>query len=240
MSINRRTRASKWWACAAVVVISALAGCGGNDGHKTHAKATSSARGRTAAHGGGGGGQNARPADCRTDDSDQEKPTASPKDLYWKPDGTSLVPMSKSAGPLKFDGPVWYCFAHTPMGAVLAVHAITDHFGYPRWREVVERQLVPGPGRDAFIAERSRQTEKPGSGQLEGGGYAGFSVLAYNKKEATVMVLVRMPNAEQYGSLSATVRWQDGDWKVLPDSHGAVYSGGSHVDGTNGFVTWES
>ncbi|MFG2882155.1 hypothetical protein ACGFYV_07485 [Streptomyces sp. NPDC048297] len=187
---------------------------------------------------GGGGAKDDRPAGCRTDDSDQEKPKAPPKDFSWKADGTGLVPVSKTAGPLKFDGPVWSCYAHTPMGAVLAAQAITDHFNYPGWRTVVDRQVVPGAGRDALIASRAGEEDKPTSGQADPGGYAGFTVLSYNRQEATVMILVRGPNAGTYGAASMTVRWQDGDWKVVPDTDGTIYSGTSQVSGTNGFVTW--
>ncbi|WP_327430888.1 hypothetical protein [Streptomyces sp. NBC_01236] len=190
--------------------------------------------------GGGSSASNARPAGCRTDDSDQAKPGKAPADFRWKADGTGLVPVSKTAGPLKYDGPVWSCYAHTPMGAVLAAHAITDHLSYPGWREVVERQVVPGTGRDALIASRSQEDDKPTSGKADAGGYAGFSVLSYNKEEATLMFLLRSPNAGTYGSASVTVHWQDGDWKLAPDPDGTVYSGMAQVNGTTGFVTWEA
>jgi hypothetical protein len=195
----------------------------------------------SATHGSGGGsGSDARPAGCRTDDSDQAKPTAAPADFSWKADGTGLVPVSKTAGPIKYDGPVWSCFAHTPMGAVLAAHSITDHLSYPGWRKVVERQVVPGAGRDALIASRSQEDDKPTSGKADPGGYAGFSVLSYNKKEATLMFLLRGPNSGTYGSASVTVRWKDGDWKLAPDPDGTVYSGMAQVSDTQGFVTWEA
>ena len=188
---------------------------------------------------GNGGGSDARPAGCRTDDSDQAKPAKVPGDFRWKADGTGLVPVSKTAGPLKYDGPVWSCYAHTPMGAVFAAQAITDHLSYPGWRTVVDRQVVPGAGRDALIASRSQDDDKPTSGKADAGGYAGFSVLAYNKEEATVMLLLRGPNAA-YGSASVSVRWQDGDWKLAPDTDGTVYAGMSQVAGTKGFITWEA
>ncbi|WP_217245549.1 hypothetical protein [Streptomyces sp. AC602_WCS936] len=180
-----------------------------------------------------------RPEDCRTDDSDQDKPTAVPADFAWKANGTGLVPVSGTVGPLKYDGPVWSCYAHTPMGAVLAAHSITDHFSYPGWREVMERQVVPGAGRDALISSRSQDEDKPTSGKADAGGYAGFSVLAYDKEEATVMLLLRGPERGVYGTASVTVRWHEGDWKVVPGADGSVYSGMAQVSGTQGFVTWE-
>lgn len=188
----------------------------------------------------GGGAADTRPAGCRTDDSDQEKPTTVPKDFRWKANGTTLVPVSKTAGPLKYDGPVWSCFAHTPMGAVLAIHSITDHLGYAGWREVIERQVVPGKGRDALIASRSQDEDRPKSGKAEASGYSGFAVLSYSKEAATVMVLVRGPNAGVYGTASVNVAWHDGDWKLAPEPDGTIYSGVAQVSGTNGFVTWEA
>ncbi|ULR52758.1 hypothetical protein [Streptomyces deccanensis] len=187
-----------------------------------------------------GGAGDTRPAGCRTDDSDQKKPTAVPKDFRWRANGTTLVPVSKSAGPLKYDGPVWSCFAHTPMGAVLAVHSITDHLGYAGWREVIERQVVPGQGRDALAASRAQEEDRRKSGKAEASGYSGFAVLAYSEEAATVMVLVRGPNAGVYGTASVNVAWHEGDWKLAPESDGTIYSGVAQVSGTNGFVTWEA
>lgn len=186
-----------------------------------------------------GGRPDTRPAGCRTDDSDQAKPARAPKDFTWKADGTGLVPVSRTAGPLTFDGPVWSCFAHTPTGSVMAAHAITDHLSYPGWRKVVDRQVVPGAGRDALVASRAAAGDKPTSGAPDGGGYAGFTVLSYDKEKSTVMFVVRVPGKNAYGTASVTLRWLDGDWKLAPDADGTVYSGMSQISGTKGFVTWE-
>ncbi|MFE7843143.1 hypothetical protein ACFU53_45925 [Streptomyces sp. NPDC057474] len=189
---------------------------------------------------GGKGTSDSRPAGCRTDDRDQAKPTEPPRDFHWKANGTGLVPVSKAAGPLKYDGPVWSCFAHTPLGAVMAAHSITDHLSYDGWRKVVDRQVVPGAGRDALIASRSQEADKSTTGSPDAGGYAGFTVLSYDETQATVMVLVRGMGDGGFGSASLTVRWTDGDWKLSPDPDGTVYSGVSQVGGTDGFVTWEA
>ncbi|HSX98925.1 MAG TPA: hypothetical protein VLG91_16275 [Streptomyces sp.] len=190
--------------------------------------------------GSGDDGSDARPAGCRTDDRDQAKPTEAPRDFHWKANGTGLVPVSKAAGPLKYDGPVWSCFAHTPLGAVMAAHSITDHLSYDGWRKVVNKQVVPGAGRDALIASRSQEADKSTTGSPDAGGYAGFTVLSYDETRATVMVLVRGMGDGGFGSASVTMRWQDGDWKLSPDPDGTVYSGVSQVSGTDGFVTWEA
>ncbi|MFD5555400.1 hypothetical protein ACFWIA_16370 [Streptomyces sp. NPDC127068] len=234
------TRRRRAWIPAAgmLLTLAALGGCGSpdrNDGASPKAPALSSPGSSTAKGSGTDGG---RPTGCRTDDSDQRKPTAPPKDLYWKANGTHLVPLSKTAGPLKFDGRVWYCFARTPMGAVLAAHSIADKFGAAGWREVAERQVLPGPGRDAFITDRAKEEDDTGSEQPSGVVYAGFTVLSYDQKQATVMVLAGVPENERYASLSVNLRWHEGDWKVVPDPDGTLYGGGSRTDGTDGFVTW--
>ena len=109
----------------------------------------------------------------------------------------------------------------------MAVHSITDHLSYDGWREVVDKQVVPGAGRDALIASRSQEADKS-------------TVLSYDETQATVMVLVRGMGDGGFGSASVTVRWRDGDWKLSPDPDGSVYSGVSQVSGTDGFVTWEA
>jgi hypothetical protein len=121
---------------------------------------------------------------------------------------------------------------------VLAAHSITDHLSYTGWREVAERQIVPGAGRDALIAERAKVEDKPTSGKPDVGGYEGFTVLSYDKEAATLMLLMRGPGNE-YASTSVTVRWQDGDWKLAPDTDGTIYAGMSKVSDSRGFVTWE-
>ncbi|MGQ4377273.1 hypothetical protein ACN6K9_007902 [Streptomyces sp. SAS_267] len=226
-----------------LLVLLVLAGAtmlSGGDGTPADAsgggKASPSAEGDADRH---GGGADARPAGCRTDDSDQAKPTRAPKDFTWKADGTGLVPVSRTVGPLTFHGPVWSCFAHTPMGSVMAAHTITDHLSFPGWRDVVDRQVVPGAGRDALVASRTAAGDRPASGEADGGGYAGFTVLSYDKEKSTVMFVVRVPGKNAYGTASVTLRWLDGDWKLAPDADGTVYSGMSQISGTKGFVTWE-
>jgi hypothetical protein len=177
-----------------------------------------------------------RPAGCRTDDSDQRNPKKPPEDMRWKANGTGLVPVSASHGPKKFDGAIWSCFSHTPTGAVMAVHAITDHFSYSGWRQVMERQVVAGPDRDALMEDRAKQKTRSPSGPRDDGGYSGFSVLSYSRQKAVVQVLLKGPN--QYASTSITTQWQDGDWKIAPQDGGSPYSGFSEVTGTEGFVTW--
>ncbi|MFJ8017572.1 hypothetical protein [Streptomyces sp. NPDC096339] len=180
-----------------------------------------------------------RPAGCSTNDADQAVPKQSPADLKWKQSDTDLLPVSESAGPRKYDGPLWSCYAHTPLGAVFAVHGISTHFAGPRWREVADQQMARGAGRDEFVKRRGAlpadEAKKGAPGSS--GTYAGFSILSYSPTQATVMLLMQLPE-KGYVSGTASVVWEDGDWKLRPTLTGSLLEGVAAVDGTNGFVIW--
>ncbi|MFD4933545.1 hypothetical protein [Streptomyces virginiae] len=185
------------------------------------------------------GATEGRPTGCSTDDRDQSIPKQSPADLKWKQSHTDLLPVSDSAGPRTYDEPFWTCYAHTPMGAVLAAHSISTRFTGPRWREVADRQMARGAGRDEFVKRRGAlpadQTKKGAPGSE--GTYAGFSILSYSPTQATVMLLLQVPE-KGYVTGTASVAWEDGDWKLRPTLAGSLLEGVASVGGTDGFVLW--
>ncbi|MFF3326363.1 hypothetical protein [Streptomyces sp. NPDC002889] len=187
----------------------------------------------------GGEGQrgDGRPDGCRTDDSNKAKPTASPGDVEWRPLNIARVPVSASAGPLRFSGPVMWCFAHTPMGAVMAAHIIPTHMSGSDWRTVTEQQLVASPGRDIFVAQRSTVPESARNGSAVGS-YAGFAVTSYSQDAATVQLLIKNGSGG-YGSTFVAVKWDGGDWKVQARSSGALYTSMTTVSGNAGFTMWK-
>ncbi|MEU7486831.1 hypothetical protein [Streptomyces sp. NPDC042319] len=184
----------------------------------------------------GGSQADDRPAGCKTDDSDQEKPTKSPADMRWKSYGTLPVPVSATYGPTKFDGNVWSCYSHTPTGAAMAAHAITDKLSYAGWRDVVEKQFVPGTTRDKLEADRAKRKDHPRNGTAESGDFYGFTVMTYSKQQATVQMLMKIDG--QYASTSVSMKWLDGDWKVEVQPDGSPYSGFAQTSGPEGFVVW--
>jgi hypothetical protein len=183
-------------------------------------------------------GGDARPAGCETDDSDQSLPTAPPADLEWRNVDTTVIPVSDTAGPMQSDGAVWSCFAHTPMGAVLAAHTVYLHLGYDGWEDVAEQQMTPEEYVPAFFdwiyAEGlpSDETRVPS---------AGFSVLSYDPERATVSLLLGDQRFnDQYVALTMTMEWVDGDWKAVIQSDGSLGPQPAVLNGTNGYTTWES
>ncbi|WP_411081839.1 hypothetical protein [Streptomyces sp. cmx-18-6] len=184
------------------------------------------------------GTEDPRPAGCRTDDSDQAVPPKSPADLKWKVYQADLVPVSATAGPLQYNGVVWSCFARTPLGAVLALHSITSKMSGSEWRTVADKQIASGPGKDAFVATRSKDTDESAAGAPGSDGtYIGFSMLTYTKDQATAMLLIRIADGK-YGAATASVVWEDGDWKLRPTLKGSLTENITFVGGSEGFVLW--
>lgn len=178
-----------------------------------------------------------RPGGCLTDDSDQAPPSASPEDLRWRSLGMSKVPVSVSAGPVRTSGAVMWCFARTPLGAVLAAHVIPARMSGKDWRAVTDRQIVAGRGRDLFVAQRSTVLESAGNGSAAGT-YAGFALGSYSRDAATVQLLIRNGSGG-YRTTFVTVTWDGGDWKVQPRTNGSLYTSLTTVTGNNGFTMWE-
>lgn len=181
-------------------------------------------------------GPEARPEGCRTDDEAVPEPTEVPADMEWKHIDGFSVPTSPSAGPTRFDDPLWWCYSRTPMGAVLAAHAILPRMSGENWRTVVDQQVVPGSGRDAFVAQRS-QLAQSRQGDQDAGTYSGFFVASHSPEAVEVRILVRSPSGI-LGASTVSMRWSEGDWKVRPDDSGALHSDLSTGTGGDEFVRW--
>ncbi|MFJ9423215.1 hypothetical protein [Streptomyces sp. NPDC101249] len=182
-------------------------------------------------------GPGGRPADCRTDDRDTAVPTVAPRDVRWRQSGAVMLPVSAQAGPLRTDPSMWWCFAHTPLGAVLAAHTVPIGTSGAHWRTVAEQQLVPGTARDRFVRRKAAApTTDPDTSSV--GRFAGFAVDAYGTGTATVRLLLTNPLGG-YLSTSVGLRWRDGDWKVALQDDGSLYSAASQTQ-SNGFVMWGS
>lgn len=177
-----------------------------------------------------------RPGGCLTDDSDQTPPSAPPEDLGWRSLGLSRIPVSPSAGPVRTSGAVMWCFARTPLGAVLAAHAIPARMSGKDWRTVTEQQVVPGRGRDLFVAQRSTVPESAGNGSTAGS-YVGFALSSYSKDTAMVQLLIKNASGG-YGTTFVTVNWDGGDWKVEARTNGSLYTSLTTVTGNHGFTMW--
>ncbi|GAA2606623.1 MULTISPECIES: hypothetical protein [Streptomyces] len=179
-----------------------------------------------------------RPRGCRTDDSGGSVPKNPPTGITWHMVGLVRVPVSAEAGPTRMDEELWWCFAHTPLGAVLAAHTITSEISEKHWRTVLDRQIVAGRGRDVFefMREIEPDTVRGSAGESVAKA-AGFSVTSYSDSAAEVELLMRTSSG--YTASTFSMRWNGGDWKVLPSPNGALHSEASPVANPRGYVLWK-
>lgn len=183
-------------------------------------------------------GEDGRPRGCRTDDSDTAVPDKAPADVRWRTLGVTRVPVSAASGPTRTDGGMWWCFARTPVGAVLAAHVIPSQLSEKGWQTVVEQQVVPGRGRDLFKFQRSTFEETDNRDAGGSVAYAGFSVISYSASDAKVTLLLRTGSG--YAATTISLRWNGGDWKLLPSSQGSLHTPVTLAQGPRGHILWEA
>ncbi|MEU6356202.1 hypothetical protein ABZ896_44000 [Streptomyces sp. NPDC047072] len=180
-----------------------------------------------------------RPKDCATDDSAGDAlPTAVPKDITWRTIGVVQVPVSASAGPTRFQGALWWCYAHTPTGAALAATAIIAQMSEPGWRTVADQQVVAGTGQKMFVFQRSQVADTARRTDGSSSSCVGFTVVSYTGEAATIALLIK--GTEGFLTTSVQVRWDDGDWKVLAGSDGSLYSGLTTVQNAGRYLVWRT
>jgi hypothetical protein len=170
-------------------------------------------------------------------------PTSAPSDISWSLFDGIALPSSPTAGPTRVDGAVHAGFAHNPDGALVAdVQIAVRYLATPGtgWRDVLSRQIVPGPGVAAYTKARiaaglgnAETVDTAGVGQI-----VGFRFVTYTPSVAVIQVAVRFPSTGQYQVATNTVDWLDGDWKLqlLPD--GSSASTVQKVSDLAGFVSW--
>lgn len=170
---------------------------------------------------------------------DQALPAAAPTGVTWSLFQGVALPSHPTAGPTRVAGPVHASYAHTPTGALLAAKQIGARYLVTPgdgWRQVVERQVVPGSGRDAFVQARAKVT----TDNVPAGTYgqtAGFRFVTYTPDVAVIHFATRFSNGTLQVTTS-TVRWLDGDWKLQLQPDGSASPTAQRVDSLAGFIPW--
>ncbi|WP_406166548.1 hypothetical protein [Streptomyces sp. NBC_00996] len=182
--------------------------------------------------------KDSRPHGCRTDDSaGAALPTAAPKDVERRKLGVSQLPVSASAGPTRISGDLWWCFAHTPTGAALAATIIPSQMSGSNWRTVTERQVVAGSGREMWEFKRATVKDIDSENtDVTPASYVGFEVTSYKSSAASVKLLLK--SSQGFAATTIDLRWNGGDWKVLPDGDGSLHTPVSSISDTNSFILW--
>ena len=94
-------------------------------------------------------------------------PTAAPAGTTWTIYETVALPTLPGAGPAHVDGPIATGYAHTPLGALVAIANGSYRYGLAddaTWRQAADAMCLAGPGRDAWVQNRGAHPYGPGGG----------------------------------------------------------------------------
>jgi hypothetical protein len=162
-----------------------------------------------------------------------------PENVTWQLFMGVALPYSPTAGPAAVDGPVYRRFERSQAGALLAaVHLGTRYLLTPGegWREVLDRQVLPGAGRDAFAVNRTGVDPQAPAGTY--GQIAGFRVVTFTPDVAVVQLVSRFPTSGVLQVTTTTVRWVGGDWRLQLQPDGGTSPTAQAVPSLDGFVVW--
>lgn len=146
------------------------------------------------------------------------------------------VPVSASAGPLHRRGPVWSCYAHTPMGAVMAAHVIYAELATRNWRIVADRAVVRDAARARFLRLSAHQTYTPMSPD-QVPKPVGWHVAHYDPQNATVQALSTTDSTSWQVS-TIKLAWTGGDWKLAMTDAGAPATDPVPLTSATAFTRW--
>jgi hypothetical protein len=164
-------------------------------------------------------------------------PSAAPQNVTWQLYHTVALPFSSQAGPYQGGDSTATGYAHTPTGALLAAAQLPIRkLVAPDWQAVVTQQIVPGPGRDAYLAARAKVTDAAVTpGQF--GQFAGFTFVNYAPGMATIQFVNRFVSGRLQAT-TITVQWAEGDWKLVLQPDGGDSPTAQPVPDLTGYVPW--
>ncbi|MFD0067385.1 hypothetical protein [Streptomyces sp. NPDC056690] len=171
-------------------------------------------------------------------DKNTTVPATAPKGVTWNLVQGFALPSSTASGPGRVEGDVAHCYAHTPVGALIAAVQITcRQMSAKNWEPIVERQSV-GDGKDYYLNKRRAIEKKEGSVAVaadQHGQIAGFQFITYSADTAVVDLVWRAKDGS-LGAGSATMRWDQGDWKNEITKTPAAPGGA--IDNLDGYTAW--
>ena len=173
--------------------------------------------------------------------SGEQEPLLVAPQVQWQLFAGVALPYGSTAGPLEADGPLYRRYERSQAGALIAaVQLGTRYLLTPGdgWREVLEQQVLPGAGRDAFARNRATVDEQDPPGTY--GQIAGFRMLAFTTDVAAVQLVSRFPATGRLQVVSVTVKWVAGDWRLQLQPDGGTSPTAQAVDDLDGFVVWSA
>jgi hypothetical protein len=180
------------------------------------------------------------PADPAELEAAGVEPLLSAPPVTWQLFSGVALPYSPTAGPRSVDGPVYAGYERSQVGALIAAAQLgTRYLLTPGegWREVADRQVLPGVGRDVFVAARAQVDDlevPPGTyGQL-----AGFRMVTFTPDVAVISFVSRFSLTGQLQATTTTVKWTGGDWRLELQPDGGSSPTAQTVPDLDGFVVW--
>lgn len=170
---------------------------------------------------------------CEVSDNSDDIPDSTPDDLTWRRWRGVAVPSSRSAGPRRVDerAGITGCYAHTPLGALMAAANIDLRMvvAAPD-TTIVDQQMAEGPYKKRYRAH-IRSMEPPDTiAQL-----VGFSYLSFHEDTAAIRFAVG-ERTIGYASYVSTVSWQHGEWLAVAGPDDTDPNSMRPVSDFNGFV----
>ena len=183
---------------------------------------------------------------CGLPRGDRSIPADAPS-AEWKLRGAVAVPTApKTFGPGRFRDGVPACFAHSPPGALFAmvnIHAAMGQFArqpgrYPI-RKVV-KMIAPGPGRRALETAAAKAPVADKGSTKPGAQVAGFTIVRYEADTAVIDLAFGgdRPDVAGYVHGQSTLRWQDGDWKLVLAQNGSPFDAVQAIPDLTAYVPW--
>ncbi|KUM36400.1 hypothetical protein [Arthrobacter sp. EpRS71] len=168
-----------------------------------------------------------------------EKSLGSAPTSKWELVGRMATPTDpKTFGPgITDESGFRSCFAQSPTGALYAAMNVAA-LGSTGSSEIVaklaDKLLVPGTGRDNAMREATVKAASPSATSIQ---VRGFLIKAYSPSESTVDLAFET-NSGALAHLTLSMRWMDGDWKVMPADDGKTYNGPTQIRDLSGFILW--
>jgi hypothetical protein len=175
---------------------------------------------------------------CHVPPGSQQVLTVAPSGITWQLWHSVALPYSKTSGPQAVQGDLARCYAHSPLGALLATAQISERLGLSNnWETIIDDQVVPGPDRDALLrlAKQTAQATAPPTGsepQL-----AAFLFVTYSPQVAVIDIVDRFDNGVMQMA-PYTANWYHGDWRLLAQPSGVLTPPAQQLNSTVGYVMW--
>ena len=169
-------------------------------------------------------------------------PTEAPAGTSWTIYNTVALPSIAGVGPTHVDGAIATGYAHTPVGALLAV--ANESYRYvladdTTWRAAAAAMLAPGPGFNAWLTVRASHPYGPGgaAGNDHLAQIAAFQFVSYSPSDAAIQLVTETSDGI-YQVVPMHVVWDGTDWRFVPGPDGGQGANVQTVPSIDGFIEW--